>query len=540
MLVCIDKITCVRMYNLITRYWEERITELETGLSSTVDDQEEIYMGRQIGWMRETRAAVVVSEEQGEVDKFRKWGLDITPHRRLIKEGIDLPESMHSKPQFRNMQRIGLDDAFKADEHPFRIAIVCAMWLTGFDVPSLTTLYLDKPLKAHTLMQAIARANRVNEGKNNGLIVDYCGILKHLRKALATFAGIRSGEEGGKIDPSRPQEELLADLAETIGLVRSFLEGRSASLDDVIQKTGFERIAAIVACKEAANENDETRKRFEIMCREVFKKFKACINVQGVNACRADRDAINIVYVSLQQDREKADITDIMRELQKIVDDAIGVHPPGPGTEGHEPFDISKIDFDRLKLELERKRKMNSTVQNLRQAVEKRLQRLLQQNPLRADFQQHYEKIVAEYNSEKDRVTIEQTFEALLKLVQELNDEESRAVSEGLDEESLAIFDLLKKPDLKGADIKRIKKVAVDLLKTLKEEKLQIDQWRDKETTRDAVHVTIRDFLWSDDTGLPVDLYAEDDVAQKAEDVFRHVFWAYPTLPSPYYEAVVA
>jgi type I restriction enzyme, R subunit len=190
---------------------------------------------------------------------------------------------------------MALDDAFKADEHPLRVAIVCAMWLTGFDVPSLATLYLDKPLKAHTLMQAIARANRVSEGKNNGLIVDYCGILKHLRKALATFAGTKPEGEGGEIDPARPDEELLADLAEAILMVRAFLEDREASLDDVIQKTGFERNGTIVACKEAANENDETRKRFEVMCREVFKKFKACINVEGVNAHRADRDAVNII-----------------------------------------------------------------------------------------------------------------------------------------------------------------------------------------------------------------------------------------------------
>ncbi len=228
-----------------------------------------------------------------------------------------------------------------------------------------------------------------------------------------------------------------------------------------------------------------------------------------------------------------------MRQLQKIVDDAIGVHP-GTGSDETKPYDISKIDFDLLKQEFERYSKKNTMVQNLRQAVETRLQRLLSQNPLRTDFQQHYQKIVEDYNREKDRPTIEQTFEALLKLVQELDDEESRAVREGLDQESLAIFDLLKKPDLKGAEINRIKKVAVDLLKTLKEEKLRVDQWRDKETTRDAVRVTIRDFLWNDETGLPVDLYTEDDVARKGDDVFRHVFWAYPTLPSPYYDAVKA
>ena len=528
--------TCVRMHKLIGFYWGEHIRELEKGLAGITDEQEEIFRRRQLDWMRETRMAVVVSEEQGEVDKFRKWELDITPHRKLMKEGIDLPESMRSKPEYRNMQTMALDDAFKAEEHPLRVAIVCAMWLTGFDVPSLSTLYLDKPLKAHTLMQAIARANRVNEGKNNGLIVDYCGILKHLRKALATFAGTQPGGEGGEIDPARPEEELLADLAEAIAFVRTFLEDRHVVLDDVIQKTGFERNAAIVACKEAANENDESRKRFEIMCREVFKKFKACINVQGVNAHRSDRDAINIVYKSLQQDREQADITDIIRQLHQVVDEAIGVHPDRVGEES-APYDISKIDFDQLRKEFEHSPRKNTTVQNLRQAVEDRLLRLLQQNPLRTDFQQHYEEIVAEYNREKDRVTIEQTFEALFKLVQGLNEEEHRAVREGLDEESLAIFDLLRKPNLKASEIKRIKAVAVKLLERLKAEIGQVDHWRDKESTRDAIRVAIRDYLWDEKTGLPEKAFTEADVGEKADEVFRHIYKAYPTVPSPYFSA---
>ncbi len=252
--------------------------------------------------MRETLMAVVVSEEQGEVEKFRKWDLDILPYRRLIKEGMELPDSMKTKPRFRNMQRMALDDAFKEEEHPFRVVFVCAMWLTGFDVPSLATIYLDKSLKAHTLIQAIARANRVNAGKNNGLIVDYCGILRHLRHALATFAGVvDDGHEGGEGDLARPNEELLADLVETLTVIRSFLVGRGASLDDFITKSGFERNAAILAAKEAANENDESRKRFEVMCRELFKKFKACINIEGINEVRTDYHAITMVYRSLQE-----------------------------------------------------------------------------------------------------------------------------------------------------------------------------------------------------------------------------------------------
>jgi type I restriction enzyme R subunit len=386
-------------------------------------------------------------------------------------------------------------------------------------------------------MQAIARANRVNGGKNNGLIVDYCGILKSLREALATFAGhtdsgrANTGTDG---EPARPEEELLSELAEAVGYVRVFLSDRNASLESIIAANGFARNAAIIAAIEAANENDETRKRFEVMCREVFRKFKACINIPGVNAHRRDYDAINIIYTSLQRGRERADIADIIREMHRIVDEAV-VPTMGQVEEDRTPYDISQIDFDRLRKEFARTPVKRTTVQNLKQAIEKRLQRLLEQNPLRMDFQLHYEQIVAEYNREKDHVTIEQTFEALFRLVQELAVEESRAIREGLDEESLAVFDLLKKPDLNAQDIKRVKAVAVGLLATLKAERLRVDHWRDKEATRDSVFTAIRNFLWSQNTGLPEDSYTDEEVKAKSEDVFRHVYRAYPTIPSPVY-----
>ncbi len=537
MLVCVDKVTCVRMYNLIEKYWKEKIKALKKEVKAEnfkvadrPSDAEKL-----LNWMNETEMAVVVSEDQGEVDRFRKWDLDIKPHRKRIKQGIELPKSMRDLPKFRNMLRMELDDAFKEEEHPFRIAIVCAMWLTGFNVPSLSTLYLDKPLKAHTLMQAIARANRVYEGKNNGMIVDYCGILKHLRKALATFGGTTAGggsEEGQ--DPAKPDEELLASLAESIAFVRAFLDERSAPLDVVIQSEGFARNAAIVACKEAANENDKTRKRFEILCREVFKKFKACINASGVNKYRTDRDAINIVYKSLQRDKEKADISAIIRELHKVVDDVIETKETVTG-EGFGPYDISKIDFDLLKREFEKSKKKNTTVQELKDVVESRLASILIRNPLRTDFQKRYDEIVAEYNREKDRVTIEQTFDALLQMVQELNEEDSRAVREGLNEESLAMFDLLKKNDLDAGDIKSIKQVAEGLLHEIKDQIAAIDQWRQRESTRDAIRTTIHDYLWADATGLPVDSYDEDDISQKTDAIFQHVYRVYPTVPSPVY-----
>lgn len=537
MFVCIDKRTCVRMYELIKQYWEQKTEEIEQSWKMAAGEEKD-YFSNQLIWMKETKMAVIVSEEQGEVEKFRKWGFDITPHRRLIKNGFELSDGT----------RIDVDSAFKKEEHLFRIAIVCAMWLTGFDVPSLANLYLDKPLKAHTLMQAIARANRVNGDKNNGLIIDYCGILKNLRKALATFTGTgdtgRTGGLGpGELDPTRTKEELLEELKQTIDLVSDFLSERKAPLDIIINTSGFERNKAIVAAKEAVNENDETRKKFEVMCREVFIKFKACLTIPGVNAYHNQYNAINIIYKSLQKDIERADISDIIKMLHKIIDESITVKQ-GKGKEPNKPYDISKIDFKKLHAEFvhdfKKSKEKNTIVQSLKSVIEKKLEQLIQRNPLRTNFQEHYEKIIDEYNNEKDRQNIEATFEALLKFVQELDEEESRAVREGLDEETLAIYDLLVKPDLKPQEIQKIKKVAQGLLKTLKGKLKDMYKFQDKEPTRDAVKVLIRNFLWDEKTGLPIENYSQNDVYKKADAIFYHVFRAYPTVPSPYYASVAS
>ncbi|MFT7223412.1 MAG: type I restriction enzyme R subunit [Cellvibrionaceae bacterium] len=520
MMVCIDKVTCVRMQEIIQEKWKHKIAELEKELAKLADEQaptnERIAeLTRKLAWARETIMAVVVSEEQGEVDKFRKWGLDITPHRKLIKEGFETADG----------KRLDMESAFKKEGHPFRVAIVCAMWLTGFDVPTMSTLYLDKPLKAHTLMQAIARANRVSEGKNNGLIVDYCGILKNLRKALATFAG-HTGVDGGdgqpppESDPAKPKEELLADLEETIESLRAFLSAQNFRLEDVLELTGFERNKAIIDDKEVINQNDETRKRFEIICREVFKKFKACLTIKGVNNHRHAYDAINIIYKSLKEDVERADISEIMRELHAVIEESI--EPEGGVKEPTKLYDISKIDFERLRKEFERSPAKNTTVQSLKDLIEKKLLKMLMQNPTRTDFQKHYEEIVGEYNSEKDRVTIEATFEALIKLVDELSKEEQRAVREGLSEDSLALFDLLLKPDLTKKEIDRIKKVAEGLYKTLNAETSRIQNFAAKQGTRDEIKVKIKDFLWNEKTGLP-ESFAPEEIEEKTEVIFSHL-----------------
>ncbi|WEK44981.1 MAG: type I restriction endonuclease subunit R [Candidatus Sphingomonas colombiensis] len=517
MLVCIDKVTCVRMHALIAKHWDLRIASLEKELAQATDEQDLADRQHQLAWVKATKAAVVVSEEQGEVDKFRKWELDVVPHRALIKNGFETDDG----------KRIDLESAFKKKDHPFRIAIVCAMWLTGFDVPSLSTLYLDKPLKAHTLMQAIARANRVSAGKNNGLIVDYCGILKNLRKALATYAGTPGGGLGSpgdpppEIDPVRPPEELLADLEEAIEAAEGFLSAREFRLLDILEKVGFDRNKAIIDAKEAVNENDESRKRFQIMAREVLKKFKACVNFRAVNAYRQRFAAIKVIYNSLDEDVKKADISDIMRELHAVVNASIETQVD-PNDQDDRLYDISQIDFEKLKKEFERSPRKNTTVQSLKDAIQKKLEMMLRQNPLRTDFQKHYEQLVSDYNSEKDAVNIERTFAALLVLAEELDGEQRRAVREGLDEETLALFDLLMKPDLEKSDIATLKKVAVGLYEVLKQQLDAVQDFVGKQATRDAVRVAITNFLYDDRTGLPQS-YEPNEVDLKAQAIFAHL-----------------
>ena len=146
---------------------------------------------------------MVVSQAQNEVAEMAVAELDIAKHRkRMLDED--------------------LDSRFKDPDDPFRLVFVCAMWLTGFDSPSTSTVYLDKPMRNHTLMQTIARANRVFPDKDNGLIVDYVGVFRNLEKALAIYGADRTGSA---LDlPIRPKDDLVAELAAALSDVADFCD----------------------------------------------------------------------------------------------------------------------------------------------------------------------------------------------------------------------------------------------------------------------------------------------------------------------------
>lgn len=530
MIVCIDKITTVRLYNKIERYWQAEIEQCKKMITQATDEQEEIDLENYLDWLEKTERLVIISEDQNEVKTFRKWGLDIEPHRKIIKD-----------------PKRNLEEEFKEDDHPFRVAIVCAMWLTGFDVESLATMYIDKPMKMHTLMQTIARANRVHEGKHNGLIVDYNGMVKSLRKALAVYTAGRPQEDApsengdDEQDPVPPEDGLLEDYKEALQTCVDHLAYLGYDLSDLIEAQGFDKLFALERAAEGVCLNDETRARFEVLAREAFKIGRSLVADPRIYYPPTKElfDAIDAIYKQIQKSSVLDDISDILIDAYRVVDKTITVYTTDmePGADSGKVFDISKIDTEKLIQEFSKSNKQNTSVQALKERVEQRLERMVRRNPLRVDFAERYQKIVDEYNYETDRVTVEKTFEDLLNLVEDLTDEDQRAAREGLTEEYLAIFDLIceKKNNLSPQTRNKVKAVAKDLIEAIKAELSQVDNWREKEATQAQVRTFIYNYLYSETTGLPVDAYTSEDVETISGVLYQHVYQRYPSVTKSVY-----
>ena len=504
MFVCVNKVTCVKMYNLAQKYWQEKITELEKELKKATQ-QESQELIRKIEWMKETEMAVIVSQEQNEIQTFNNWGLDITPHRT-------------------KMEKREMDKEFKNSDNPFRIVFVCAMWLTGFDVKSLATIYLDKPLKAHTLMQTIARANRVCDGKSNGLIVDYIGVVKALRQALADYT-TKGGDQTE--DPAPDKSELIAKIMNTIKSIDTYMLEYGFSLKSLVNETDFDKLKLVKAGADAMCSTTEIKKRFEIQARELFRMFKYVEKGEVPEESLHYKNAISAIYDQMQEKKIHADNSALMANISKIVSEYITVTRQEEGLVESRKFDISSIDFVLLQKEFERAQNKNLLLKDLQEVVEARLAKMLKNNPLRIDYYERYQKIVDEYNQSNRKDEIAIIFDNLIKLVNNLDDEQKRYVREGFDsDEELTIFDLLisGKTSLTKEEIKKVKNLSKTMLSKIKSRIHELDHWRDKEETQSIISVLIRDLLWAD---LP-DSYDDDEVADYKQRIYEYVFDAYP------------
>ena len=524
MMVCIDKITCARMLQLIVPRWRAKAAAVratanarradvemasdETVRAALVEEAEEL--AAQAAWLDETIVEIIISEAQNEVRDFAKWGFDIVPHRARMKQGFETADG----------ERVDVETAFKNPEHPFRVAIVCAMWLTGFDVECLSTLYIDKPMKAHSLMQAIARANRVWPGKDFGLIVDYNGMLKSLREALAQYALGDDGAGGEEI--VAPIEERVQALIEAIEATEAHLRGLGFDPATLIGSTGFTRIKGLKDAVEAVHTSDEARRRFEVLARQVFVRFKALLMEPSAFAYAERHDNIEAIYKKLSERRDTADVTELLKALHRIVNEAIRTQAPGDDQAEGLTFDLSQIDMERLRDEFAKKVRHKATaLQDIREIVEQKLAEMLARNPTRMDYQQKYEAIVADYNREKDRVTIEETFRRLTELIEELDAEQRRAVEEGLSEDELALFDLLKKEDLGKAARERVKQASRDLLASIRARLKELDRFWEKEQTKADVKIFILDEVYAN---LPTPPFTPEEKEAVAAEVYTHVW----------------
>jgi type I restriction enzyme R subunit len=299
-------------------------------------------------------------------------------------------------------------------------------------------------------------------------------------------------------------------------------------------KDGFDETVAINKAKEAINQNDKTRRQYELLTNNISKKFKACVNIPDAYRYKKTVNAFEIINKRLKDDKKKKDLSAYLFELQKVIDDTITVETETTTTDEGKIYDISKIDFERLKEEFKKSERKNTTVQALKEVIEKRVEMMLKRNPSRKNLYERFQKIVDEYNEETDRQKIEMTFDELLALVKALDEEDKRAMREELNEETLSLFDLLirDKPALTANEIKKLKSVSKELLANLKNRFLNIQNWRESVFSKGKVESFIYDFLYADETGLPPKSFTADEVKLKTDEIFGYIYQQYPNAES--------
>lgn len=512
MLVCIDKATAVRMYNKVQDHWKTYLADLKAQLAKAPKEQQE-ELQHKIQVMTSTDMAVVVSQGQNEVKELADKGLDIIPHRKRMNEE-------------------NLGEKFKDSKDPLRLVFVCAMWITGFDVPSCSTIYLDKPMKNHTLMQTIARANRKYPGKEAGLIVDYVGVFRKLQEALAIYGGASSGE-GGEGEPIKNKAELVEYLKHLLARGITFLSEHGVNAQAIKDAQGFEKVAKLDDAVEQLIANEETKNSFMSQARVVSRVYRAILPDPDANELAPDAVLISVIAQKIKALAPPADISDVMQQVEELLDRSIAPVPYIIKEDDDQPLhDLSQIDFEKLKEKFNQGRK-RTEAEKLRALLSMKLETMLTENPTRKDFMEKFQKLIDAYNS--GSLNIEVFFKQLVDLTADLQVEDQRAIRENLSEEELALFDILTKPVPELADKERaqVKKVCKELLETLKAEKLVLD-WRKKDRARSDVRRTLEIVF---DKGLP-ESYDEGIYNEKCELAFHHIFTSYYGAGESVYSAM--
>ncbi len=510
MYVAIDRFTAVRMYDLVKQEFQKQLGILKERAKNEKDPVMKRALAKKINFIAETDQAVIISSSQNEIDDFRQKGLDIATHRKRL-------------------QSEDLETRFKDADDPLRIAFVCAMWITGFDCPTCSTIYLDKPMKNHTLMQTIARANRLSEGKESGLIVDYIGIFRNLEKALAIYGSVSKENEKKKVHPAQSKDELVFQLESYIGELNTFLEDHGVFGITIAKEVDVSsKLSKIADAVESLLESEQSKREYKTRANAVISTYKRVLPDQRANTFASLIAVFQVIRDRLSFGEEVGDLTKIEGRIAGILDESIAAE--SYRISDNEPkFDLSGVDFEALK-ERFKKGRRRTVVKDIEASMKRLAKKMLERNRTRQEFYEKFIALIEAYNS--GSINVEKYFEELCGVWDAMQDEQKRAAKVGMSEEELVIFDLLTKPDLELSDkeVEQVKKVAKDLLKKIRE-KLVI-HWKQKQEAKAALRVSIEETL---DKGLPDRTYGRKVFSEKCEVIYQHVFDSYgPEGESPY------
>lgn len=508
MVVSVDKFTAVKMYDKVQHYWKEEIKELNRTISQTKDEIKRQEFKDIVNYMNSVDMAVVISTEgtEDEEKKFQKEGLTIKPHVQRLS-AID-----------ENGKDI--EDNFKDPEHPLQLVFVCAMWLTGFDAPSVSTLYLDKPMKGHTLMQTIARANRVFENKECGLIIDHINVFKHLRKALVDYAS------NDNVDmPVKNIEMLYGKLNEAIDMTCNFCKTHNAELKVIVdEEEVFKNIETFQSYANTIISNDEVKNEFQVLANTVeniYESLKPEIFTMDFEN-KPYKETILYLRDIINGKVRPEKIESAQERINQLLDQSVMATADARKyiiNEEAKELDLSIMDIDELRTEFRKVKNKNLVISNLRKLIEDKLEIMLKKNKTRTQFAERFKRIIDEYNSGGSMN--EEFYEKILELMKQMREEEARHIKEELSEEELEIFDLLCKDSLTKEEEKKVKLAAHSLYNTLIENKkdLFVVDWQNDAKPREKVRTKIISVL---NEYLP-DSYDRIIFQTKSDIIFEHI-----------------
>ena len=508
MVVSVDKYTAVKMYDKVQHYWKIEKQNIMQERNAAKTKEERDRLKNILNYMDSVEMAVIISEEADEVEKFSKHELDVSVHRRKMNEIT--PEGLD------------IEDRFKLPYDPLQLVFVCAMWLTGFDVKNLSTLYLDKPMKGHTLMQAITRTNRVYPGKSCGIVVDYVNVFGYMKKALSQYA---LGNDGTEFPPKKI-DNLIGYIDAVIEEADEFLKSLEIDITSVIGNSST--LDQLDALREAFNiiiANDDNKEKFKVILNTMMNLYEASKpEVFEKHWYNEKFSALVYLYGLFHHTIDDEKVARARARMAKVLDSSVLANTDSDqedtfAIQSTTVIDLSKIDVEELRREIKTAQYKAIEIDDLKAYLEQALEQMLRKNCTRTRFSERYKNIIDQYNAGGSEN--ENYYEQLVQLINDLQKENERANTEGLSEEELEIFDLLMAgKKLSQADEQKVKLSAKNLVKKLRENKkdLLVVDWYKDDQPKTKVKSAVERSLNAD---LP-DSYDAESFRSKIDLLMNH------------------